>query len=158
MNLEGKLDSEWIPTLKGQGWIVVTTDRGKKNWRGKLPLLCQRNGVTYIMLSAALHKRKTVDKLRALITAWPEVVRVASEPPGGGYLLQVKNNGMGVTLQKLTEPIDATAGDAVRVQTSFLGRKLRTAARRDPLEESAGTGGRLNCVSFQAISLQVPIP
>jgi hypothetical protein len=46
---QGRWDEKWIPRIAKQGWIVVTSDRGKKGGKkkgAKLPLVCKMNNVT----------------------------------------------------------------------------------------------------------------
>ena len=119
--LSGAIDDAWIEAIKGQGWIIITTDRGKKPSRGgKLPYICQGKLVTHIMMSGSLHKRNTFDKLRAVFEVWPDILAASSAVAGCGYLLQ----DMGGTpsgrakLAKLTEPPDVE--DTRNTQTSFL--------------------------------------
>jgi hypothetical protein len=102
--LSGQRDDDWIPQIPDKTWIVVTTDRGKKNRGGKLPLLCQRYGITHVMLTAAIHVRNTFEKIRALFGVWPELLAAASGPAGAGYILKAKNRGDGVELICVYEP------------------------------------------------------
>ena len=87
-NLSGEIDDDWVPRIAADKWIVVTTDRGKKPSRGgKLPALCQRHGLSYVMFSGSVHQRNTFDKIRALFDVWPALVKLC---PGGschGYLI-----------------------------------------------------------------------
>lgn len=49
----GELDDVWIPKQAPAGYLLITADRGKKKSRGsKLPVLCERNGMRYVMMSA----------------------------------------------------------------------------------------------------------
>jgi hypothetical protein len=93
LNLEGKNDDDWIPELKQLGYMPVTTDRGKKPSRGgKFPILCQRNGLTHIMMSAAVHRHDQFDKIRALLSVWPKLLAASAGAPGLGYLLRKTND------------------------------------------------------------------
>lgn len=111
-NLSGKTDDEWVPEIADQGWIVVTTDRGKKPSRGgKLPFLCQRYGVTYVMLSAAIHKRNTFDKIRAMFDVWPQLAALVPSNPCKGYLIQGPATSRATIAQVYPD-----AGPAIQVQ------------------------------------------
>jgi hypothetical protein len=91
LGCEGDLDDDWIPRLAGEGYLLVTTDRGKKKSRGgKLPILCQRNGMKHIMMSAAVHGQNQFDKLRALFMVWPNLVSASDASPGAGFVLRKK--------------------------------------------------------------------
>jgi len=110
-SLSGQIDDDWIPSIKGQGWIVMTTDRGKKpSPGGKLPHICQLHCVTHVMMSASVHKRNTFDKLRAVFEVWPDLLTAMSAPPGCGYLLQETGGPSRgrVKLAIRTQPPDAT--------------------------------------------------
>lgn len=87
----GKSDDEWIPEIAEKGYVVITTDRGKKPSRGgKLPFLCRKHGVTHVMLSAAMHRRNQFDKIRAILSLWPELLAIAAENPrGAGFSLRL---------------------------------------------------------------------
>lgn len=103
LSLSGELDDDWIPRIATEGWIVVTTDRGRKNRGGKLPLICRRCNVTHVMLSAAIHKRNTFEKLRAIFDVWPSLLTASAGTRGAGYLLQA-TGAHGVKLICIHEP------------------------------------------------------
>jgi hypothetical protein len=50
--ISGSLDPEWIPKIKGQGWIIISQDKGSKG-RNKLPQICVECGITHIILTKA---------------------------------------------------------------------------------------------------------
>jgi hypothetical protein len=54
---QGKLDSEWIPEIAAQAYIVITGDLGRKGG-AKLPRLCVQYGITHVLLSPAMGSRK----------------------------------------------------------------------------------------------------
>lgn len=112
--LSGQSDSDWIPQIQGQGWIIIGTDLGKKNHGGKLPLISQRCLVSYVLMSPALHNKNTFDKIRALFAVWPDLLGVAADEPGCGYHLRIKNHGRGVLLECVYRP--PGAGDVPKVQ------------------------------------------
>lgn len=94
INCEGKLDDEWVPEVANAGYLLVTTDRAKKKSQGsKLPVLCQRNGLRHVMLSAAVHQMSQFDKLRATLTVWPKLIDASLAVPGAGFLLKKTNVG-----------------------------------------------------------------
>lgn len=91
VDCEGQLDDEWIPKQSTEGYLLITTDRGKKKSRGgKLPVLCERNGMRYVMMSAAVHNLNQFDKLRAIFTVWPKLLEAAAANPGTGFVLRKK--------------------------------------------------------------------
>lgn len=108
--MEGCRDDDWVPRIANEGYVVVSTDRGKKISRGaKLPILCRRNKVTHILLTGTVHKLNQFDKLRAIFCVWPLIVSASEAPPGSGYLLKKTNSGGFdlVPIQPLSEEIEA---------------------------------------------------
>ena len=54
-----------FPRLKDEDWTIISADGGRQPNKGrgkKLPLLCMEYGLTLIVLSPAVHKRKAWDK------------------------------------------------------------------------------------------------
>lgn len=94
INLEGCCDDDWVPRIAHEGYVVISTDRGKKISRGaKLPILCRRHKVTHVLLTGAVHQLNQFDKLRAIFCVWPLIVSAAESPRGSGYLLKKTNSG-----------------------------------------------------------------
>jgi len=85
----GTLDDVWIPRAASEGWIIVTTDRGKQKSRGgKLPELCKRYRLTHVVFSAGANKMRAFQKQRAIVDHWEELVALTKEPPGSCYSLR----------------------------------------------------------------------
>lgn len=93
----GTHDDEWIPAMKGQGWIVISADSGKNrpSRGGKLPRLCKENEITHVLFGSKLHQRPGRDKLAALLLVWPEIVELHRELPGTrfGLRYQITSSG-----------------------------------------------------------------
>jgi hypothetical protein len=89
----GTKDQIWVPKIAGGDWIVISTDRGKKNKGAKLPLVCQRFGVTHVLFSAAVHRRTSREKIEAILEVWPDLAKVADAPRGSRYLLMLTPAG-----------------------------------------------------------------
>jgi hypothetical protein len=83
----GAKDSEWVPLLATDGWIVLTCDRGKSAGP-KLPQLCRVYGITHVLISGALHNSPQFEKARAVLAVWPELLALADEPKGERYSLR----------------------------------------------------------------------
>jgi hypothetical protein len=114
LDSEGDLDDDWIPRLTGAGYLLVTTDRGKKKSRGgKLPILCQRNGMRHVMMSAAVHNLNQFDKLRALFVVWPHLVDASAADAGAGFVLR-KKQASGFELVPAPPRKDDKPGQAVQ--------------------------------------------
>jgi len=89
---QGVLDSEWIPRIAADGrWIVITTDAGKRPSRGgKLPRLCREHKVTHVVISSTIHRKRTQEKLEALVAVWDEIARLNEAPPGTRFKLRYR--------------------------------------------------------------------
>ncbi len=83
----GAKDSEWIPKLAADGWIVLTGDRGKSAGP-KLPQLCRAYGITHVLLSGSLQNSPQFDKARAVLGVWPELIDLGEAPAGTRYSLR----------------------------------------------------------------------
>lgn len=117
--MAGEDDESWIPRVPSDGWIILTADRGKKNKGGKLPLICQRCRITYVLLSAALHTKNTFDRMRAILAVWPDLLTVSVDEPGCGYLIRIKNHGRGVQLDPIYRHPDAPEAPKVQLGMGF---------------------------------------
>jgi hypothetical protein len=87
MHRSGAKDSEWVPQVATGGWIVLTADRGRSSG-AKLPQLCRAAGITHVLISGKLHNSPQFEKARAVLVVWPQLVTIASEPPGGSFSLR----------------------------------------------------------------------
>jgi hypothetical protein len=81
----GAQDSEWIPRIAQEGWTVISGDRGKR--RPKLPQLCVQHQVTHVVLGASVHGMRIEEKLQAFVSVWEELVQIAQDERGRGYVL-----------------------------------------------------------------------
>jgi hypothetical protein len=104
----GTFDEDWIPRFKDEGWTVISADGGRrpnKNRGKKLPLLCAECGITLILLSPAVHNRKSFDKIRTIISVWDQILAIAADPSPRGkrYMLEPLNQdnpGVGRLVEK----------------------------------------------------------
>ena len=87
----GTTDDEWVPKIKDDGFIVVTGDSGRiGGTKGtKLPFVCQRYSVTYVMLSGSIQQKSGFEKARAFMAVWEEVCELYDKPPGSGWLIKM---------------------------------------------------------------------
>lgn len=88
----GTFDEVWIPQIKDEGWTVISADGGRtpnKKRGKKLPQLCIEYGITLIILSPAVHNRKSFDKARTIISVWDQIL-IATDPSKRGkrYMLE----------------------------------------------------------------------
>jgi hypothetical protein len=90
--LEGIPDSEWVPKIAANGWIVISADRGKRNRRErrdeKLPYLCRLHSITDVLLSASVHQYSNFDKGRAILAVWDEIAALPAQPAGSRWSLR----------------------------------------------------------------------
>ena len=69
----GMKDEDWIPQIANDGWSIVTGDRGRgkrRNRGDKLPIVCQRHGVTFAAFSRSINRLRVFDKIRAVMAVW----------------------------------------------------------------------------------------
>jgi hypothetical protein len=86
----GTPDAQWIPRVEKRGYIIITSDRGRRGKPSKgekLPLLCRRHGITYVMLSNALHHSNTQAKTAAIEQMFEELLGLAKARRGSGFWL-----------------------------------------------------------------------
>ena len=108
----GTFDEDWIPGLKNEGWTIVSADGARKpnkNRGKKLPRLCAEFGITLIVLSPAVHGRKSFDKARTILSVWDQIVKIAADPSltGNRYALEPLNQedlAIGRLVAKMVRP------------------------------------------------------
>jgi hypothetical protein len=101
---QGVTDEVWIPRIAKENWIVLTGDRAKQSSKGgKLPILCKAFLVTHVMLSAAIHQMKSLDKERMILHVWHDLKKLVDAPKGSGYSLRL-TTGRNSKLVKVYEP------------------------------------------------------
>lgn len=108
---QGTPDNVWIPQVAQEGWIVVSTDRGRNRptYGGKLPVLCQESKITHILFSPKLHHCRAHEKVAALAMVWKEIEAIADAPPGSRFKLRfrvAKGGAKSVVLEKDEGTID----------------------------------------------------
>lgn len=82
-------DSGFIKDYAKQGYVIVTGDSAKQSGRGdKLPKICIDEGITHVLFTGRLQQRRTFDKMRAIITVWPELLEAYNASPGSRFKLQ----------------------------------------------------------------------
>ena len=99
---EGIHDDKWIPERAKEGWIVISTDRGKQSGRAKFPKLCKQYGMTHVLFSASVHRMTGLDKTAALLLVWADISRLPTAPKGSRHQLQ--RSGGGFKLCQLDPP------------------------------------------------------
>ena len=58
MDQQGTKDKVWNPKAARAGFrLVLTTDQGNKKRGDKLPELCQKHGITHILMTSTLKSR-----------------------------------------------------------------------------------------------------
>ncbi len=85
---EGTLDPDWINEISEDGWIVITSDRGRKSGGNKLPILCKQHRVTHILISGKLHNSPQFEKIKAIINCWDDIVATVKAPKGSRFALR----------------------------------------------------------------------
>lgn len=61
--LDGQCDEDWIPRIAREGWVVISSDRGKGGLKRGMPLprLCVQWRVTHVLLWPAVSSGKSDD-------------------------------------------------------------------------------------------------
>jgi len=118
-------DEVWIPRIAPGGWLVVSTDRGKRCGGKKLPAICREHKVTHILLSTSLHDAKHFEKIRAFVAVWPRVVMAARFEKGTRYSLRYEGQEKRVALVQCDYPATPTLPNA-SARLGFDGRKRRS--------------------------------
>jgi len=91
------MDNAWIPKIAGQGWIVISADRGKGKKRGgKLPMICQANGVTCLMLGNRVHHLPNGEENRGLGDGMGPDCRLNEGAGGFAFSFAVERRGAAV--------------------------------------------------------------
>ncbi|MGE5611222.1 MAG: hypothetical protein ACM359_18375 [Bacillota bacterium] len=91
---QGRPDDEWIPKVAKEGWIVVSGDRARRYGGAKLPRICAQLNVTHILLSGKLHEMKQAEKIRAIVTVWPQIVaQLPAAVKGTRFSLRLSQHG-----------------------------------------------------------------
>jgi len=85
---EGTDDRKWIPKLSEGGWVVISSDMGRKKRDARLPAICRMAGITHFLFSGTLHNSVQFEKARAIIALWPRIVEGARGPRGARYAIQ----------------------------------------------------------------------
>lgn len=129
--LAGVRDEDWIPQIADDGWIVITADRGKRKKSGtgeRLPIICERFGVTYAAFSRSISQKNTSFKIRALHSVFPELKALPGELRGSGFSIRprtTRHDETQVALKRLQWILDATDRYPAYIpptkQTSFPG-------------------------------------
>lgn len=86
----GILDPVWLPQFQNQlaPWLIITADSGKRCGGDRLPQICKTLGIRHVLLSGKLHQRRQFDKIRALMTVWPELKKASASAAGSRFKLQ----------------------------------------------------------------------
>lgn len=89
---QGVWDENWIPQKAQEGWIIISHDRGKQGWKKgePLPRVCIRHRVTHVLLSGSAAKRTMTDKIQIVLSVWPQILTLHSEPRGSRFLLALR--------------------------------------------------------------------
>jgi hypothetical protein len=91
----GTCDSVWIPKIANDGWVILTSDRGKKG-QVKLPAICRAYKITHILMGPSILKLKQVEKASVILAVWHDIKRCADAPQGSRYLLRLNTQGRAV--------------------------------------------------------------
>jgi hypothetical protein len=107
LDLQGKWDEVWIPTIAQEGWVVITGDKGRGgNKKGeKLKSVCVTYGVTHILVSPTIQSKKVAQKIEIFTSAWTKIARASEEKPGTRFSLRFDDSGTVVLQKRTIKPI-----------------------------------------------------
>ena len=93
----GVPDKEWVPSLAGNLWVIITSDAGKHSVKNdKLPSLCRQHELTHIVFGSTLHSQKAIKKLEVLVNLWMDIESTINEIAGTRFKIRCsKKNGDG---------------------------------------------------------------
>lgn len=83
----GIKDSEWIPRLAKESWVVITADAGIGSGHGKLPYLCAKYKITHLLITPPLHHLGYEHYKQAIISVLPQITLLPLLPKGTKVLL-----------------------------------------------------------------------
>jgi hypothetical protein len=90
---QGQVDDDvWIRNLPNN-WTVISADRGKRKGGPKLPQICVEMKITHVLLSAKLHEMKQFQKIRMVLSLWPNLISVCGAPNGSRFSLRKSGDG-----------------------------------------------------------------
>jgi hypothetical protein len=89
MGKTGERDKDWIPAAAESGFLIITTDHGRKKRGDKLPELCQAWGVKHVLISRKLQQRGRLSCALAVLATWPGIGLARYEDGVIGYLLRL---------------------------------------------------------------------
>lgn len=102
----GTLDPDWIPKVKGEGWIIISQDKGSKG-RNKLPQICTECKITHIILAKAVGRMKQREKASAIISVLEDIKKCSDAPAGTRFRLKLNHSGKPI-IEKVTLPPTAS--------------------------------------------------
>jgi PIN domain-containing protein len=86
----GIKDPVWIPKVKDEGWMILTSDRGKKG-RHKLPHICAHYKITHILMSKSVLNLKQYQKANAIVSVWEQIKECDTAPKGSRFRLRLNH-------------------------------------------------------------------
>lgn len=99
---EGLRDESWVPRLAGEGWIVISADRGSGSRKKgtPLPIVCRENGITHVLISGKLHNKEQLEKACAILDVREKLYELDDAPKGTRYLLYAGPGSSAARLKK----------------------------------------------------------
>ena len=85
-------DEKWIPEIADESWVVITSDRGKRCGGAKLPALCLEYHVTHVLLSRAVHRFSSFQRITAFTSNLNDLLACCDAPKGSRFHLRRTNS------------------------------------------------------------------
>jgi hypothetical protein len=86
---QGVPDTEWVPRIASEGYIVVSGDGGKRCGRAKLPRICAAHKVTHVIIGPSVHSMRSLAKVAVLLRVWDEILKLSDAPKGSRHSLRL---------------------------------------------------------------------
>jgi len=96
----GIADGIWTSQI-GQEYILITSDRARKNGGDKLPVICKNKKITTVLLSKAMHNQNQFYKASAIISLWDKFLTIESQPVGDQYILKYSDKRNAQLIKKM---------------------------------------------------------
>lgn len=118
----GEKDEVWVPRIASGGWVVVSTDKGRRCGGKKLAEVCRAYKVTHVLLSTGIQKSKHFEKVRAVLAVWPRMILAAQHEKGTTFSLRYEGVEKRVVL---VESLSRTACSSGLPRLGFDGKKRK---------------------------------
>lgn len=100
---KGAQDDEWVPVIAKDGWIIISTDRGRKGTKGRgerLPIVCKRHNITHVLISGRIQQKGRFEIACSILDVRKKLYELPNEPRGSCFLLKLNPDGPAELIKK----------------------------------------------------------